>query len=113
MNEKKNPFHHSTVPPFPESRHLMAKIAMILPAPTATVERSFSIMKLIKTPLCNRLDKAMRISIEGPQKLSSSNFDNKDQKTRKLYNSTAKLMSYLMILAKKIGGGGGGKLPPS
>ncbi len=54
---------------------------MVLPETTATVERSFSDMKQIKTRLRNRLgedtlDQAMRISIEGPEKISSDSLDN-------------------------------------
>ncbi len=43
---------------------------------TASVERSFSYMKLIKTHLCNtdqNLGRLMRIAIEGPD-LSAENF---------------------------------------
>ena len=45
------------------------------------MERSFSDMKQIKTRLRNRLgedtlDQAMRISIEGPEKISSDSLDN-------------------------------------
>ncbi len=67
---------------------------MVLPVTTATVERSFSDMKLIKTRLRNRLgestlDQTMRISIEGQDKISENSLDNiiqhwKEQKNRKL-----------------------------
>ena len=53
---------------------------MVLPVTTATVERSFSDMKLIKTRLRSRLGEetlnhTMRISIEGPDKLNSEDLD--------------------------------------
>jgi hypothetical protein len=83
----------SLVASFPNLARLAA-IAMVLPITTATVERSFSNMKLIKTRLRNRmgaatLDQTMRISIEGPEKISTNNLDNiiqhwKEQKKRKL-----------------------------
>ena len=38
-----------------------------LPVVTATVERSFSQMKFVKTRLRNRLARLMRIVIEGPE----------------------------------------------
>ena len=55
----------------------LASFAITLPVTTATVERSFSDMKLIKTRLRNRLgeeslDQAMRICIEGPDTLSDA-----------------------------------------
>ena len=63
---------------FPEIFKLL-NILLVLPVGTATVERSFSRMKQIKTRLRNRLNDAnlshlMRIVIEGPE-LSSINFD--------------------------------------
>ena len=53
----------------------LVSIGLVLPVTTASVERSFSDMKLIKTRLRNRLgedslDRTLRISIEGPQQLS-------------------------------------------
>ncbi len=56
----------------------LAKILLALPVGTATVERSFSHMKMIKTRLRNRLfdenlTHLMRIAIEGPD-LSEVNF---------------------------------------
>ncbi len=53
----------------------LAAILIVLPVTTATVERTFSSMKLIKTQLRNRmgentLEYAMRICIEGPDQLS-------------------------------------------
>lgn len=53
----------------------VAAIVNVLPVTTATVERSFSAMKLIKTRLRNRLgadalEHTMRICIEGPDQLS-------------------------------------------
>ena len=72
----------------------LASLAMVLPVTTATVERSFSDMKLIKTRLRSRLGEetlnhTMRISIEGPDKLNSEDLDSiiqywKKKKTRKL-----------------------------
>ena len=72
----------------------LTTIAMILPVSTATVERSFINMKLIKTRLRNRLgdetlDQAMRVSVEGKSKLTAEDLDNilqywKQQKNRKL-----------------------------
>ncbi len=55
---------------FPEVDNL-AKILLALPVGTATVERSFSHMKMIETRLRNRLSDEnlthlMRIAIEGP-----------------------------------------------
>ena len=55
---------------FPEMWKLL-NIAMALPVGTATVEHSFSQMKLIKTLLRSRLsdsnlEQLMKISIEGP-----------------------------------------------
>ncbi len=71
----------SLVAGFPNLAARLATIAMLLPVTTATVERSFSDMKQIKTRLRNRLgedtlDQAMRISIEGPEKISSDSLDN-------------------------------------
>ena len=50
----------------------LINIMLTLPVETATVERSFSQMKMIKTRLCNRLNdtnlkQLMRIAIEGPE----------------------------------------------
>ena len=52
----------------------------IIPASTASVERSFSYINLIKTPLRSRLtqrnlEALMRISMEGKDKLSDSDLD--------------------------------------
>ena len=73
---------------------LLVTIASTLPVSTATVERSFSDMKLIKTRLRNRLgdqtlDHAMRVCIEGPETLSSTDLDEiiqhwKAQKPRRI-----------------------------
>ena len=78
---------------FPNLERL-ASIAIVLPVTTATVERSFSDMKLIKTRLRNRLgeyslDQAMRVCIEGPERLTEEMLeliiDNwKDKKNRKI-----------------------------
>ena len=72
----------------------LASLAVTLPVTTATVERSFSDMKLIKTRLRNRLgeeslDQAMRICIEGPDTLNSDDLKDivthwKEQKPRRL-----------------------------
>lgn len=53
----------------------LTSVALTLPVTTATVERSFSDMKLIKICLRNRLgeeslDQIMHISIEGPDTLN-------------------------------------------
>ena len=74
----------------------LASLAITLPVTTATVERSFSDMKLIKTRLRNRLgeeslDQAMRICIEGPDTLSDADMVEiithwKEQKPRRIFN---------------------------
>ncbi|KAI6648551.1 Zinc finger protein [Oopsacas minuta] len=63
---------------FPETFKLL-NIILVLQVGTASVERSFSHMKQIKTRLRNRLNDAnlahlIRIAIEGPE-LFSVNFD--------------------------------------
>ena len=73
---------------------ILASLAIILPVTTATVERSFSDMKLIKTRLRNRLgeeslDQTMRICIEGPDTLNNDELKCirthwKEQKPRRL-----------------------------
>ena len=55
-------------------------ILVVVPVTTATVERSFSDMKLVKTKLRNHLedtslDQAVRVSIEGPETLDNENLD--------------------------------------
>ena len=72
----------------------LASLAVTLPVTTATVERSFSDMKLIKTHLRNRfgeesLDQAMRICIEGLDTLNSDDLKDivthwKEQKPHRL-----------------------------
>ena len=72
----------------------LASIVSILPVTTATVERSFSNMKLVKTRSRNQigddtLDQAMRVCIEGPERLSNESLETiidhwKEQKTRRL-----------------------------
>ena len=48
----------------------LAKIVSISPVATVTVERSFSSIKLVKTKLgCDTLDQALRVCIEGPERL--------------------------------------------
>ena len=69
---------HSYVGIFPEMFKLI-QIILCLPVGTATVERSFSQMKMVKTRLRNRLSdenlpRLMRIAIEGPE-LESVNFE--------------------------------------
>ena len=56
---------------YPLISDILARIA-VLPASSAEVERVFSAMRRIKTPVCNRLktgtlDHLLRISIEGPE----------------------------------------------
>ena len=63
---------------FPKIFKLL-NIILVLPVGTASVERSFSSMKQIKTRLRNRVNNAnlahlMRIAIEGPD-ISSVYFD--------------------------------------
>lgn len=63
---------------FPETFKLL-NIILVLPVGTASVERSFSYMKLIKTRIRNsitdqNLGRLMRIAIEGPE-LSNVNFN--------------------------------------
>ena len=58
----------------------LAAILIVLPVTTATVERTFSSMKLIKTRLCNRmgestLEHTMIICIEGPDRLSNETLE--------------------------------------
>ena len=72
----------------------LAAIGLVIPVTTATVERAFSDMKLVKTRLrsClgeDTLDYAMRVCIEGPDKLSDSELDAivhhwKHQKNRRI-----------------------------
>ena len=62
--------HDDIAAAFPNLSKL-AQTVTVLPITTATVERTFSSMKLIKTRLRNRmsedtLDNTMRICIEGP-----------------------------------------------
>ena len=58
----------------------LAAILIVLPVTTATVERTFSRMKLIKTRLRSRmgentLEHTMRICIEGPDRLSNETLE--------------------------------------
>ena len=60
--------------------HKMASIGLTIPVSTASVERSFSQMKLIKTRLRNALcdcslSHLMKIAIEAPEVLSDSDLD--------------------------------------
>ena len=78
---------------FPNLANL-ASIALVLPVTTATVERSFSDMKLVKTRLRSRmgedtLEHAMRVCIEGPDTLCDKDLESivnhwKEQKTRRI-----------------------------
>ena len=78
---------------FPNVMKLL-EIAVTLPVGTATVERSFSDMKLIKTRLRSHLTEEslahlMRITIEGPEKLSLTQLHEvldiwKNMRTRRL-----------------------------
>ena len=58
----------------------LANICLSIPVSTASVERSFSQMKLIKTRIRNRIGQSslsylMKIAIETPEKLSDSDLD--------------------------------------
>ena len=60
--------------------HKMASIGLTIPVSTASVERSISQMKLIKTRLCNALSDCslshlMKIAIEAPEVLSHCDLD--------------------------------------
>ena len=60
--------------------HTLANVCMTLPVGTASVERSFSQMKMIKTRLRNRLGEKslsylMKIAIESPQKLTDEDLE--------------------------------------
>ena len=65
---------------FPNIIKLMS-ILLCLSVSTASVERSFSAMKTIKTRLRNRLTDSslgnlLKIAIEGPEKISDLDLDN-------------------------------------
>ena len=58
----------------------LAHICLTIPVGTASVEQSFSQMKMIKTRLCNRISETslshlMKIAIESPEKLSNSDLE--------------------------------------
>ena len=60
--------------------HTIAKISLSIPVATASVERSFSQMKLIKTRLRSSLNDTslshlMKIAIESPDQLTDGNLD--------------------------------------
>ena len=62
------------------NRNTLANICLTIPVATASVKRSFSQMKMIKTRLRNRmgeksLSHLMKISIESPEKLSDSDLE--------------------------------------
>ena len=85
--------NHTLKAGFPNLESL-ASICVILPVTTATVKRSFSDMKLVKTRLRSRLsedtlDQAMQVCIEGPEKLSYGELETivehwKNKKKRRL-----------------------------
>ena len=67
----------------------LAEILEVIPVTTATIERSFSSMKLIKTRLRSRLgeetlEHTMRICIEGPQQLSKQTLEHIIDEYRKI-----------------------------
>ena len=58
----------------------LANVCMTIPVGTASVERSFSQMKMIKNHLRNRLGEKslsylMKIAIKAPQKVSDDNLE--------------------------------------
>ena len=60
--------------------HTLATVCVTIPVSTASVERSFSQMKLIKTRLRNSLNEVslsqlMKIAIESPEKLDDSHLE--------------------------------------
>ena len=60
--------------------HKLATVCVTIPVSTASVERSFSQMKLIKTRLRNSLNEVslsqlMKIAIESPEKLDDSHLE--------------------------------------
>lgn len=64
---------------YPETMKLF-KFALLIPPSTANVERGFSTMNLLMSPLRTSLaeknmDRMMRICLDGPEKLSSSTID--------------------------------------
>ena len=71
--------HSDIAAAFPNLSKLAA-ILELLPVTTATVERTFSSMKVIKTRLCSRmnedtLEHTMRICMEGPNHLSNDTLE--------------------------------------
>lgn len=61
--------------------NILADVCLSIPVGTASVERSFSQMKMIKTRLRNRIGETslshlMKIAIESPQKLSDDDLEN-------------------------------------
>ena len=59
----------------------LASICLTIPIETASVERNFSQMKMIKTRIRSRLGEKslshlMKIAIESPEKLSDSDLEN-------------------------------------
>ena len=116
----------------------LADVSVAIPVGTASVERSFSHMKMTKTRLKNRLKESslsflMKIAIESPEKLSDKDLDdiidiwNRKPselfcKTVTVYSSTIEFFSHIIIIIIIIrfpmeGGGKntprrGGKCPP-
>ena len=76
----------------------------LLPVAAATVERSFSSIKLVKTRLrsqlgCDTLDQALRVCIEGPGRLASESLEailntGKKKKNMLTYCVTQKLQTF-------------------
>ena len=86
---------------FPEIFKLL-NILLVLPVGTATVERSFSHMKQIKTRLRNRLNDAnlshlMRIAIEGPDYPPSTLMKSLKCSKRKIVESSYSIQYYSLL----------------
>ena len=63
------------------SLNTLANVCLSIPVGTATVERSFSEMKMIKTRLRNRIGESslshlMKIAVESPEKLCEMKLEN-------------------------------------
>ena len=96
---------------FPNLKKLVS-IALVLPVTTATVERTFSDMKMVKTRLRSRLgentlDYVLRICIEGQDTLDNDKLQCiishwKHQKTAALFCN-----KYFYYLVKIVGGKSG------
>ena len=71
---------NSTLSSFFPNLATLAKIVSTSPVETATVERSCSSIKLVKTRLrsqlgCDTLDQALRVCIEGPERLTDESLE--------------------------------------